>query len=66
MDRHRDNRICRTGLVHTEFFLLEVCSPVVGHVLDNLEALYDDVVDKVALASQPILAYVTIEGTNNV
>ena len=38
----------------------------VGHVLDNLEAPHDDVVDKVAPASQPIPASVTIEGTNNV
>ena len=37
-----------------------------GHVLDNLEAPNDDVVEKVAPASQPISASVTIEGTNNV
>ena len=38
----------------------------VGHVLDNLEAPHDVVVEKVASASQPIPAFVMIEGTNNV
>ena len=37
-----------------------------GHVLDNLDALYDHVVEEVAPASQPIPASVTIEGSNNV
>ena len=30
------------------------------------EVPYDDVVEKVAPASQPILAFVTIEGSNNI
>ena len=38
----------------------------VGHVLDNLEAPHDDVVEKVAPASQPIPASMMIEGSNNV
>ena len=37
-----------------------------GHVPDNLEAPHDDVVEKVAFASQPIPVSVTIEGSNNV
>ena len=36
----------------------------VGHVLDKLKAPHDDVVEKVARASQPIPAFVTIEGSN--
>ena len=39
---------------------------VVGHVFDNLEAPHDHVVEKVAAASQPILASMTIEGSNNI
>ena len=37
-----------------------------GHVLDNFEAPHNDFVEKVAPASQPIPASVTIEGSNNV
>ena len=37
-----------------------------GHVLDKLEAPHDDIVEKVAPEYQPISAYVTIEGNNNI
>ena len=37
-----------------------------GHMLDNLEVPHDNVVEKVAPASQPILASLMIEGINNV
>ena len=37
-----------------------------GHVLDNFEALHDDVVEKVASTSQTTLASLMIEGSNNV
>ena len=37
-----------------------------GHVLDNLEAPHNDVVEKVAPASQPIPASIMIEGSNNI
>ena len=65
MDRYRDNCICLTGLVRTGFFLLG-CFFQCGTYLDNLEALQNDVVEKVAPTSQPIPASVMIKSTNNV
>ena len=38
----------------------------VGHVLNNLEAPHDDVVEKVAPTSPPIPTSVLIEGSNSV
>ena len=43
-------------------FSTRVCVATVGRVLDSLEAPHDDVVEKVEPASEPIPAFVMIEG----